>query len=74
MNLYRTVEPPRAEQPSYFNARESIIPKLPDTPAQPEIRQEVKQPASNPTNCLSSRNHPFCHVGVGYRRYFSHSA
>jgi len=28
-----TVEPPTTrEQPSYFNARESIIPKLPDTP------------------------------------------
>ncbi len=27
-----------------------------------------------PTNFLSSRKHPFCHAGVGYRRYISHSA
>ena len=37
------IEPTR-EQPSYFNARESIIPKLPATPTQQEIRQEVKPP------------------------------
>jgi hypothetical protein len=37
------IEPTR-EQPSYFNARESIIPKLPETPKQQEIRQEVKPP------------------------------
>lgn len=37
------VEPSKLEQPSYFNARESIIPKLPDTP----IRQEVKPPTAN---------------------------
>ena len=36
------VEPPRVES-SYFNARESIIPKLPDTP----IKQEVKPPTTN---------------------------
>jgi len=44
MNLNRTnmtnVEPSRIEQPSYFNARESIIPNLPDTP----LKQEVKPP------------------------------
>ena len=44
MNLNRSnmtnVEPSRIEQPSYFNARESIIPRLPDTP----IKQEVKPP------------------------------
>jgi hypothetical protein len=48
MNLNRSnmtnVEPSRIEQPSYFNARESIIPKLPDTPSQREIIQEVKPP------------------------------
>ena len=37
------IEPTR-EQPSYFNARESIIPKLPATPTQQEIRQDVKPP------------------------------
>ena len=44
MNLNRSnmtnVEPSRIEQPSYFNARESIIPNLPDTP----LKQEVKPP------------------------------
>jgi hypothetical protein len=48
MNLNRTnmtnVEPSRTEQPSYFNARESIIPKLPETPKQRDIVQEVKPP------------------------------
>ena len=34
------VEPSRIEQPSYFNARESIIPKLPETP----LRQELQPP------------------------------
>jgi len=53
MNLNRTnmttVEPPR-EQPSYFNSRESIIPKLPDTPnlKQKDIIQEVKPPPPPP--------------------------
>jgi hypothetical protein len=41
MNLNRSnmtnVEPTRTEQPSYFNARESIIPKLPDTPLKQEL-------------------------------------
>jgi hypothetical protein len=36
MSLNRTVEPPRAEptraEPSFFTARESMIPKLPETP------------------------------------------
>jgi hypothetical protein len=36
------VEPSRIEQPSYFNARESIIPKLPNTPAKTEIQKELK--------------------------------
>jgi hypothetical protein len=44
MNLNRSnmtnVEPTRTEQPSYFNAIESIIPELPNTP----IKQEVKPP------------------------------
>ncbi len=48
MNLNRSnmtnVEPARIEQPSYFNARESIIPKLPDTPAKTEIQKELKPP------------------------------
>jgi hypothetical protein len=34
------VEPSRTEQPSYFNARESIIPKLPETP----LKQELQPP------------------------------
>ena len=46
MNLNRSnisnVEPTRTEQPSYFNARESIIPKLPDTPEKTEIKKELK--------------------------------
>ena len=51
MNLNRSnitnVEPSRIEQPSYFNARESIIPKLPDTPKivikpSPKIESEIK--------------------------------
>ncbi len=37
------VEPTRIEQPSYFHARESIIPELPNTP----IRQEVKPPTGS---------------------------
>jgi hypothetical protein len=50
MNLNRTVEPTRIEptivepprpEPSYFAARESIIPKLPDTPKQRDIVQKV---------------------------------
>ena len=48
MNLNRSnitnVEPSRIEQPSYFNARESIIPKLPETPAKTEIQKELKPP------------------------------
>ena len=48
MNLNRSnmtnVEPTRIEQPSYFNARESIIPKLPETPAKTEIQKELKPP------------------------------
>ena len=48
MNLNRSnitnVEPTRIEQPSYFNARESIIPKLPNTPAKTEIQKELKPP------------------------------
>jgi len=44
MNLNRSnIEPTRTEQPSYFNTRESIIPRLPDTP----IKQEVKPPTTN---------------------------
>ena len=56
MNLNRTVEPSRPEpsriepsrpEPSYFAARESIIPKLPDTPKivikpSPKIESEIK--------------------------------
>ena len=51
MNLNRTVEPSRPEpsriepsrpEPSYFAARESIIPKLPDTPIKTTPRITVK--------------------------------
>ncbi len=48
MSLNRTnIEPsaPIREQPSYFNARESIIPKYPDTPVKSVIN-EVKPSAS----------------------------
>jgi hypothetical protein len=31
-NMTNVESPPNREQPSYFNARESIIPKLPETP------------------------------------------
>jgi hypothetical protein len=46
MNLNRTnmkniEQPTTREQPSYFNARESIIPRLPDTP----LKQEVQPPS-----------------------------
>ena len=41
------IEPTR-EQPSYFNAKESIIPKLPDTPNQKELIHEVKPPPPPP--------------------------
>ncbi len=43
-----TVEPPTTrEQPSYFNARESIIPKLPETPI-------TKPPVIKPANISPS--------------------
>ena len=51
MNLNRTVEPSRPEpsriepsrpEPSYFAARESMIPKLPDTPIKTTPRITVK--------------------------------
>ncbi len=49
MNLNRSnitnVELTRIEQPSYLNARESIIPELPNTP----IKQEVKPPTGTGT-------------------------
>ena len=35
---------PSKEQPSYFNARESIIPRLPDTP----LKQELKPSGNGP--------------------------
>ncbi len=35
------VEPPRVQQ-SYFNARESILPRMPGTPNQRDIIQEIK--------------------------------
>ncbi len=45
MNLNKTSmtnieQPTTREQPSYLNARESIIPRLPDTP----LKQEVQPP------------------------------
>ena len=63
MNLNRTymttVEPPR-EQPSYFNSRESIIPKLPDTPnlKQKDIIQEVKPPPPPPPPIAAMKKEP----------------
>jgi len=35
------------DQPSYFNARESIIPKFPDTPLKQEMKQEIKPPTQS---------------------------
>jgi len=55
MNVNRTnipsvVEPPTTrEQPSYFNARESIIPKLPETPI-------TKAPVIKPPDISPSTN------------------
>ena len=48
MNLNRTnmtnvEQPTNREQPSYFNARESIIPIIPDTP----LKQDLKPPSGN---------------------------
>ena len=48
MNLNRTnmtnvEQPTNREQPSYFNARESIIPVIPDTP----LKQELNPPSGN---------------------------
>jgi hypothetical protein len=39
-NMTNIEQPTTREQPSYFNARESIIPRLPDTP----LKQEVQPP------------------------------
>ena len=59
MNLNRSnitnVEPSRIEQPSYFNARESIIPKLPETPAKTEIQKELKPPKEIKTCCYKTK-------------------
>ena len=46
-NMPTMEQPTMREQPSYFNARESIIPKLPDTPLKQEMRQEIKPPAQS---------------------------
>ena len=64
MNFNRSnIEPTRNEQPSYFNARESIIPKLLDTP----IKQEVKPPTTKtgppippppPTPIMANKKEP----------------
>jgi hypothetical protein len=43
-----SVEPTLREQPSYFNARESIIPKLSETPRK-EMMQEIKPPVQQQT-------------------------
>ena len=40
-------EPPR-DQPSYFNARESIIPRIPETPNQNSIIQEIEPSRKGP--------------------------
>jgi hypothetical protein len=46
-NMPTMEQPTMREQPSYFNARESIIPKLPDTPLKQEMKQEIKPPAQS---------------------------
>lgn len=43
-NMTNVEQPTTREQPSYFNARESIIPKLPDTPLKQEMKEEIKPP------------------------------
>jgi hypothetical protein len=43
-NMTTMEQPTTREQPSYFNARESIIPKMPDTPLKQETQQEKKPP------------------------------
>ena len=42
-NMTNVEQPTNREQPSYFNARESIIPVIPDTP----LKQELKPPSGN---------------------------
>jgi hypothetical protein len=34
-------QPTIREQPTYFNARESILPKMPDTPSKQAMKQEI---------------------------------
>ena len=43
-NMTNIEQPTTREQPSYFNARESIIPKMPDTPLKQEMKEEIKPP------------------------------
>ena len=40
-NMTNIEQPTTREQPSYFNARESIIPKMPDTPLKQEMKEEI---------------------------------
>ncbi len=60
MNLNRSnmtnVESSRIEQPSYFNARESIIPKLPNTPKKKEMQKELKPPVENETAAVKQED------------------
>jgi hypothetical protein len=46
-NMTNIEQPTTREQPSYFNARESIIPKMPDTPLKQEMKEEIKPPVEN---------------------------
>ena len=46
-NMTAMEQPTTREQPSYFNARESIIPKMPDTPLKQETQQAIKPPAQS---------------------------
>ena len=43
-NMTNVEQPTTREQPSYFNARESIIPKMSDTPLKQEMKEEIKPP------------------------------
>ena len=53
-----SVEPTLREQPSYFNARESIIPKLPETPTQNKIINEVKPPLASSQSTIQQAIKP----------------
>jgi hypothetical protein len=53
-NMTNVEPPPNREQPSYFNARENIIPKLPETPI---TKPPVIKPADiTPSTIIKPKN------------------